>query len=88
MVPQLFLFQLTELMVPLQVEMVPSMSDRPTGLNASDFLPQKFGGLQIGVQPTDNGQVGLLIVLFAMDLDITGGNDITDLCRCPSDFRL
>jgi len=38
--------------------MVPSMSDRPTGLNASDFLPQKFGGLQIGVQPTNSNKFG------------------------------
>jgi len=41
-----------------KVEMVPSMSDRPTGLNASDFLPQKFGGLQIGVQPTNSNKFG------------------------------
>jgi len=33
-----------------KVELVPSISDRPTGLNASDFLPQKFGGLKIGLQ--------------------------------------
>ena len=40
-----------------KMEMVPSMSDKPTGLNASDFLPQKFGGLKIGLQ-TPNDKFG------------------------------
>ena len=40
------------------------MSDRPTGLNASDFLPQKFGGLQIGVQPTNSNKVTIMNLFF------------------------
>ena len=31
------------------------MADRPSGLNTSDFLPQKFGGLKIGLQPSTSG---------------------------------
>jgi hypothetical protein len=30
--------------------LIPTMVDRPCGLNSSDFLPQKFGGLKIGLQ--------------------------------------
>ena len=38
-----------------KIELVPNISDKPTGLSASDFLPQKFGGLQIGLQPSGGG---------------------------------
>lgn len=31
-------------------KLIPAMADRPSGLNTSDFLPQKFGGLKIGLQ--------------------------------------
>ena len=40
---------------PEKVELIPSMSDKPTGLNASDFMSQKFGGLKIGMEPTSSG---------------------------------
>ena len=36
-------------------KLIPSMADRPSGLNTSDFLPQKFGGLKIGLQPSTSG---------------------------------
>jgi hypothetical protein len=39
--------------------MIPAMADRPCGLNTSDFLPQKFGGLKIGLQATGAGSRGL-----------------------------
>jgi hypothetical protein len=42
-----------------QQKMIPAMADRPCGLNTSDFLPQKFGGLKIGLQATGAGSRGL-----------------------------
>ena len=37
------------------MELVPNISDKPTGLSVSDFLPQQFGGLKIGMQPSGGG---------------------------------
>ena len=37
---------------------MPNISDKPTGLSVSDFLPQKFGGLKIGMQPSSSASMG------------------------------
>jgi katanin p80 WD40 repeat-containing subunit B1 len=40
------------------LKLIPAMADRPSGLNTSDFLPQKFGGLKIGLSTSGGGSRG------------------------------